>query len=75
MGLLETSEKPTYYRLNQGKSVINTDSSLIASPSTDLVFNPKYDAKVDIKLLKETEGVSTRVMIRRERSLTISALQ
>lgn len=34
-----------------------------ASLSEDLVFNPKYDATVDIQSLKDTEGVSESVII------------
>ena len=31
--------------------------------SADPVFKPKYDAAVNIKSLKETEGVSERITI------------
>ena len=42
--------------LQVSMAVVST--SLIAGP----VFNPNYDAIVDIRSLKETEGVSKRVM-------------
>ena len=37
--------------------------AVFASLLTDPVFNPKYDATVDIRSLKETEEVSEGLMI------------
>ena len=44
----------------------NNGSSFRLSLSTDLVFNPKYHAIVDIRSLNETEEVLERFMVRRK---------
>ena len=60
---------------NKENSVTNIDGSGSASLSADPVFKPKYDATVDIRSLKKTEGVSERLMIWRKNSLAMNALR
>ena len=69
-------KKSTLCRLEMRKKILRIDmAAVFASLSADPVFNPKYDDIVDIRSLKETEGVSERVMIYRRKSLAINALR
>ena len=75
MGVPETSEKPTPCRLETIKKRYESMPAVSASLSADPVFNPRNDATVDIRSLKETEEVSERFMLWWDNSLAINALR